>query len=67
MAIEIERKFLVVGDAWRSEVSRSVEMGQGRVGAVPKHRFGPTSDRPWMAGQGAAPWMANRQAGAHGT
>jgi adenylate cyclase len=29
MGIEIERKFLVVGDAWRSEVSRSVEMGQG--------------------------------------
>jgi adenylate cyclase len=29
MALEIERKFLVVGDAWRAEVSRSVEMGQG--------------------------------------
>lgn len=29
MALEIERKFLVVGDAWRGEVSRSVEMRQG--------------------------------------
>lgn len=29
MPIEIERKFLVVGDAWRNEVSRSVEMRQG--------------------------------------
>ncbi|MES0874442.1 CYTH domain-containing protein [Sinimarinibacterium thermocellulolyticum] len=29
MAIEIERKFLVVGDAWRAEVSRAVEMRQG--------------------------------------
>jgi adenylate cyclase len=29
MGIEIERKFLVVGEDWRSEVSRSVEMGQG--------------------------------------
>ncbi len=29
MPVEIERKFLVVGDAWRDEVSRSVSMGQG--------------------------------------
>src|SRR5690606_3960393 len=29
MAIEIERKFLVVGDAWRAGVSRAVEMRQG--------------------------------------
>lgn len=29
MPVEIERKFLVVGDAWRAEVSRSVEMRQG--------------------------------------
>lgn len=29
MAVEIERKFLVVGDAWRSEVVRCVEMRQG--------------------------------------
>ncbi|MEQ1437820.1 CYTH domain-containing protein [Fontimonas sp. SYSU GA230001] len=29
MALEIERKFLVAGDGWRAEVSRSVEMRQG--------------------------------------
>ena len=29
MGIEIERKFLVTGDAWRAEVSRSLEMRQG--------------------------------------
>lgn len=29
MGIEIERKFLVVGDAWRAEVSRTIEMRQG--------------------------------------
>lgn len=29
MALEIERKFLVVDDAWRSEVVRSLEMRQG--------------------------------------
>jgi adenylate cyclase len=29
MSLEIERKFLVVGDAWRRDVVRSVEMRQG--------------------------------------
>lgn len=29
MALEIERKFLVVGEDWRAQVSRSVEMRQG--------------------------------------
>ncbi|MFA5939218.1 MAG: CYTH domain-containing protein [Sinimarinibacterium sp.] len=29
MALEIERKFLVVGSAWRAEIVRSVEMRQG--------------------------------------
>lgn len=29
MALEIERKFLVTGDAWRHEVSRSLDMRQG--------------------------------------
>jgi adenylate cyclase len=33
MAIEIERKFLVVGDAWRAQVSRSVPMKQGYLAA----------------------------------
>lgn len=29
MALEIERKFLVTGDAWRQEVLRSLDMRQG--------------------------------------
>lgn len=29
MPLEIERKFLLLGDAWRAEVTRSVEMRQG--------------------------------------
>ena len=29
MGIEIERKFLVTGDAWRGEASRALEMHQG--------------------------------------
>lgn len=29
MALEIERKFLVAGDGWRAQVSRSLEMHQG--------------------------------------
>lgn len=29
MPLEIERKFLVIGDAWRQDVVRSVEMRQG--------------------------------------
>ncbi|HUP92713.1 MAG TPA: CYTH domain-containing protein [Solimonas sp.] len=29
MPVEIERKFLVSGDAWRAQASRSVEMRQG--------------------------------------
>lgn len=29
MAIEIERKFLVVGEAWRAQVTRSQRMAQG--------------------------------------
>lgn len=32
MAIEIERKFLVVSDAWRMQVRRSVDMAQGYLG-----------------------------------
>ncbi|NGY04455.1 CYTH domain-containing protein [Solimonas terrae] len=29
MPLEIERKFLVIGDAWRQDVTRSIEMRQG--------------------------------------
>ena len=31
MGVEIERKFLLVGDAWRSAVSKSVEIVQGYI------------------------------------
>jgi adenylate cyclase len=32
MAIEIERKFLLASDAWRTQVSRSIPMDQGYLG-----------------------------------
>ena len=32
MGIEIERKFLVRGDAWRTQVSRRIAMDQGYLG-----------------------------------
>jgi len=35
MAVEIERKFLVVGDAWRREVSRTQPMAQGYLAGPP--------------------------------
>ena len=35
MPTEIERKFLVVGDAWRREVSRSERMAQGYLAGPP--------------------------------
>ncbi|HEY6943446.1 CYTH domain-containing protein [Dokdonella sp.] len=38
MAIEIERKFLVVGDAWRAGVSRSEPMQQGYLAGPPAAR-----------------------------
>ena len=38
MPIEIERKFLVVGDAWRHEVSRSEHMAQGYLAGPPATR-----------------------------
>lgn len=38
MGIEIERKFLVVGDAWRGAVSRSEAMVQGYLAGPPAAR-----------------------------
>jgi adenylate cyclase len=38
MAIEIERKFLLQGDAWRQEVSRSEAMVQGYLAGPPSAR-----------------------------
>jgi adenylate cyclase len=38
MAIEIERKFLMQGDAWRTQVSRSEAMVQGYLAGPPAAR-----------------------------
>lgn len=38
MAIEIERKFLVTGDAWRARISRSESMVQGYLAGPPTAR-----------------------------
>src|SRR5690348_1380869 len=35
MPVEIERKFLVTGDAWRRDVSRSERMAQGYLAGPP--------------------------------
>jgi adenylate cyclase len=38
MAVEIERKFLVISDAWREVVSRSERMAQGYLAGPPASR-----------------------------
>ena len=38
MPVEIERKFLVIGDAWRKDVSRSEPMRQGYLAGPPAAR-----------------------------
>ena len=38
MAVEIERKFLVVGDAWRNDVSHTQAMAQGYLAGPPQAR-----------------------------
>jgi adenylate cyclase len=38
MAVEIERKFLLLGEAWRAGVSRSEEMAQGYLAGPPGAR-----------------------------
>jgi adenylate cyclase len=48
MPIEIERKFLVVGDVWRAEVVRSLDMRQGYL-----TREGQTSVRVRLEGDAA--------------
>ncbi|MEZ5186228.1 MAG: CYTH domain-containing protein [Candidatus Nanopelagicales bacterium] len=35
MGVEIERKFLVVGDAWRSEVTQATHIVQGYLASTP--------------------------------
>lgn len=50
MAVEIERKFLVVGDAWRAEVSHVHAMAQGYLAGPPHARC---SVRVRVAGEAA--------------
>lgn len=50
MPVEIERKFLVVGDAWRSAVERTLPMAQGYLAGPPQARC---SVRVRVAGEAA--------------
>ena len=52
MPVEIERKFLVAGDAWRREASRSEPMAQGYLAGPPSSRC---SVRVRIAGDSA--WL----------
>lgn len=58
MAIEIERKFLLASDAWRSEVERSQAMDQGYLGGER------ASVRVRIAGEAAFLNIKSRQGGA---
>lgn len=50
MPVEIERKFIVLGDAWRREVSRSERMAQGYLAGPPASKC---SVRVRIAGEAA--------------
>lgn len=52
MPVEIERKFLVTGDAWRRDVSKSEPMAQGYLAGPPASR---SSVRVRIAGEDA--WL----------
>ena len=58
MGIEIERKFLVRGDAWRAQVSRRIAMDQGYLGG--EH----CSVRVRLEGEVAMLNIKSREAGA---
>ena len=60
MGIEIERKFLVVGDAWRGAASRSESMVQGYLAGPPAARC---SVRVRIAGERAWLNIKSAQAG----
>lgn len=59
MGIEIERKFLVVGDAWRDAVSRSEAMVQGYLAGPPGARCSVrvriAGERAWLNIKSATP------------
>jgi len=65
VGIEIERKFLVTGDAWRAQVERSVRMAQGYLndlGAVESGRQR-ASVRVRVAGEQAVLNLKSRELG----
>jgi adenylate cyclase len=65
MGIEIERKFLVVGDAWRATASRSVRMAQGYINDLAAMDDGrqKASVRVRVAGDGAWLNLKSRELG----
>lgn len=65
MGIEIERKFTVVGDGWRSHVEKSVRMAQGYLNDMAALRNGTqqASVRIRIAGDGAFLNMKSRELG----
>ena len=66
MGIEIERKFLVVGDAWRSQASRRQRMAQGYLNDAASLQAGAqkASVRVRIAGEQAALNLKSREVGA---
>jgi adenylate cyclase len=66
LGIEIERKFLLKNDAWRSEVTRSVRMAQGYINDQAAMRTGAQkcSVRVRIAGEQAFLNMKSREVGA---
>lgn len=66
MGIEIERKFLVVGDAWRAQAARRQRMAQGYVNDAASLQSGAqkASVRVRIAGEQAALNLKSRELGA---
>ena len=66
MGIEIERKFLVVGDAWRAQASRRQRMAQGYLNDAASLQSGAqkASVRVRIAGEQAALNLKSRELGA---
>ncbi|HEX7375283.1 MAG TPA: CYTH domain-containing protein [Steroidobacteraceae bacterium] len=63
MPVEIERKFLVSGDAWRRSVSRSERFGQGYLATTPSSsirvRLG--EGRAWLGIKGRVVGMSRAE------
>ena len=56
MGVEIERKFLVKDDSWRSAVTETIPMEQGYIGAAGATvRIRRSGDRAWITLKGRSP------------